>query len=248
VQGFAADAPAVAHTFVDALDDDLVVAGDDGHHLARVRRLRRGEPVTAADGKGVWRPYIVSDTGSGRVGLHACGAAVVEPGLAPGLAVAFALTKGTKPDLVVQKLTELGSDRILPVRSRRSMARWERDRSTAAVERLRRVAREAAAQCRRALLPEIGEPAPLESLAGRPGLLVADRGGWAASELAEPPDDGWVLVIGPEGGLTSSEQAALGSPPALGVGPYVLRAETAAIAGAAALAGRRRPRSASGAQ
>jgi 16S rRNA (uracil1498-N3)-methyltransferase len=242
VERFAADEPAVAHTFVDALDDDLVVSGDDGHHLARVRRLRSGEPVTAADGRGVWRPYVVSDAGSGRVDLHACGAAIVEPRLAPRLAVAFALTKGAKPDLVVQKLTELGSDRILPVRSHRSTPRWDRERDATAIERFRRIAREAAAQCRRARLPQIAPPAPLESLAGRPGLLVADRGGRTASELPEPPDDEWVLVIGPEGGLAPSEQVALGSPAALGVGPYVLRAETAAIAGAAVLAGRRRPR------
>ena len=69
----------------------------------------------------------------------------------PELTVVFAPVKGERPEWVVQKLTELGIDRIVPLRSERSVVRWTGQRGQATVERLRRVAREAAAQCRRGL-------------------------------------------------------------------------------------------------
>ena len=73
----------------------------------------------------------------------------------PGLTVAFAPTKGERPEWVVQKLTELGVDRIVPLISERSVVRWAGERGAGAVERLRRVAREAAAQSRRVWLPDV---------------------------------------------------------------------------------------------
>jgi len=239
-RAFAADADAVAHTFVAALDDEVDVGGDDAHHLVRVRRLRAGEVVTAADGGGAWRPYVVTDTGRRDLRLDACGPIAIEPELAPRLVVAFAVTKGSKPELVVQKVTELGADEIVPVRARRSIPRWDRARGETATERLRRVAREAAAQSRRARLPVVGAPVDLASLAGRPGLVVAEREGSRVADIGDAPGGEWVLVVGPEGGLEPGERAALGGAPGLALGPHVLRAETAAVAGAAALAGRRR--------
>ena len=243
---FAADVDAAAHTFVPRLADELDITGDDGHHLARALRLRPGETVTAADGRGGWRAYAVAEAGRTGVRMTAAAPAVDEPALWPRLVVAFSLTKGAKPDLVVQKLTELGADALLPVRARRSVARWSGPRADTATARLRRIAREAAAQCRRSRLPEVAAPADLDSLIGRLGLVVADRHGVTAAELPEPPGEEWVLVVGPEGGFEEAERAALGTVPTLGVGPFVLRAETAAIAAAAAVAGRRRTRSAFG--
>ncbi|MGH9051020.1 MAG: RsmE family RNA methyltransferase [Acidimicrobiia bacterium] len=244
---FAADVDAAAHAFVPRLADELDITGDDGHHLARVLRLRASETVTAADGRGAWRAYTVAEVGRSGVRMTASGPTAREPELWPRLVVAFALTKGSKPDLVVQKVTELGADGILPVRAQRSVARWSGPRADAATARLRRIAREAAAQCRRSRLPQVAAPTELGSLIGRPGLVVADRLGVTAAELPDPPRDEWVLVVGPEGGLEAGERAALGPVPTLGVGPFVLRAETAAIAAVAAVAGRRRTRSAFGA-
>ena len=148
---FAARYPATAHTFLHALDDDVTIDDAAGHHLSRVRRLRGGEALTVADGEGLWRPYTVVGVRPGAVDLHAQGAPVVEPRLDPRLVVALALTKGAKPDLAVQKLTELGVDGVMLLSTRRSVPRWDETREEAAVARLRRVAREAAAQCRRNL-------------------------------------------------------------------------------------------------
>jgi 16S rRNA (uracil1498-N3)-methyltransferase len=262
---FASGYPAAAHTFASELDDDVALDGASGHHLSRVRRLREGQVVTVADGNGTWRPYTIARARRGVIDLHARGEPVIEPALEPGLAVAFALMKAAKPDLAVQKLTELGVDRVTPLHARRSVARWGNERADTAVARLRRVAVEAAAQCRRSRLPEVDAPQPLSTLHGHPGIVVADPSGDDVARIPVPPAGEWVLVVGPEGGFDPEELAALGSPsqapapaPAVGkaaasaalgppsqapvrlrLGPHVLRAETAAIAGASVLTTRR---------
>ena len=240
---FAASAGAAAHVFVDALDDAVFVTGEDGHHLQRVRRLRAGERVTAADGSGAWRAYVVARTAQGALALTADGDVHREPVLAPALAVAFALSKGPKPETVVTGLTELGVDLILPFRSARSVVRWEGDRVPTATARLRRVAREAAMQSRRARLPEIAEPVDVATLALHPGVVLGDPGGLAVAEIAPPAEGEWLAVVGPEGGLDAAERDQLtggAGATTVAVGPHVLRTETAAVALAAALATRRR--------
>jgi 16S rRNA (uracil1498-N3)-methyltransferase len=232
---WAASASPVAHVFVEVLSDTLDLDGPEGHHLARVLRLQAGEVVTAADGRGRWRPYLVAAVSGAGVRLDARGPGETEPPLTPALAVAFCLTKGDKPDVTVQKLTELGVDRILPVLSVRSVSRPEGARAEAAVRRWRRVAVEAARQCRRSRLPEIDEIRPLAALSGHPGLVVADPGGQAPSELGPPPGGELLVVVGPEGGLAPDEADGLAPWAHLGLGPLVLRAETAALAAAAVL-------------
>ena len=244
--GWPADIPASAHVFVASaadLTDTLEVSGEDGHHLARVLRLRTGEVVTVADGSGAWRPYRVAELRPApAVRLEATAGPDREPAPSPSLAVAFALTKGDKPDLVVQKLTELGVDRILPVVAERSVSRPRGDRATVVVGRWRRVAQEAARQCRRATLPAVEDVTPLDRLAGHPGLVVAERGGETAGALGPPPGSELLVVVGPEGGLTDEEVKRLGPWARLDLGPHILRAETAALAAAALLKSARAPR------
>lgn len=235
----AADEPAAAHCFVGALDTAVTLDGPDGHHLQRVRRLRVGELVTAADGDGRWRRYVVAGAEPGRLLLRADSEVTREPEPAPGVSVAVALTKGAKLEPVVAQLTELGVRRVEPVRARRSVVRWDDARADAAVARLRTVAREAAMQCRRARVPEVTPVADLASLAGRPGLVVATRDGAGAAELAVPPGGGmWTVVVGPEGGFEAGEVEALGPAAALSLSPYVLRAATAPVVAAALLVAR----------
>ena len=240
--GWPADVPASAHLFVASaadLTDAVEVGGEDGHHLARVLRLKAGETVTVADGSGAWRPYQISAAAGAAVHLEAAGPLQQEPVPSERLAVAFALTKGDKPDLVVQKLTELGVDRIVPVLGERSVSRPGRDRAGVAAERWRRIAREAARQCRRATLPMVEDLGPLAALSGHPGLVVAERGGLPAQDLGPSPGDELLVVVGPEGGLADPEVDALKPWARLDLGPHILRAETAALAAAALLAGRR---------
>jgi 16S rRNA (uracil1498-N3)-methyltransferase len=243
--GWPADVPASAHLFVASaadLTDTLDVGGEDGHHLGRVLRLRAGETVTVADGAGTWRPYTVDAIGAGgTVRLDTAGDPDREPTTAPRLAVAFALTKGDKPELVVQKLTELGVDRILPVLAERSISRPDPAKATAMAARWRKVAREAARQSRRATVPAVEDLAPLAKLAAHAGLVVAERGGGPAGALTSPPGEEVLVVVGPEGGLAPEEVAALHPWGRLGLGPHILRAETATLAAATLLAAHRHP-------
>ncbi|MDA8056434.1 MAG: RsmE family RNA methyltransferase [Actinomycetota bacterium] len=208
------------------------LADDEAHHLFDVLRLQPGEPVVAADGAGRWVPCRVeaharsASSGRDRDGLvlEPVGPLRCQPARRPSVAVAFAPTKGDRPEWAVQKLTELGVDVIVPLRTARSVVRWEGERGRRSVERLRRVATEAAAQCRRPRLPMVTEVATLDEvavLAGAPPVL-AEPGG-------PPPDLGHTVVaIGPEGGWAPGElDLPYGR---VGLGPTVLRAETAAVA------------------
>lgn len=230
---------AVAHVYVARLDDDVDVEGADARHLVGVRRLREGETVTASDGFGRWRVYRIARATRTLLGIRAVSGLAHEPRLRPELTLACALTKGAKADLVVQKLTELGADTIVLFRAARSIAKWSDEREAAALDRLRRIARQAGAQSRRARLPVVDGLVPFAEVAAHPGVVVADRSGVTAAELRWPPSGEWVVVVGPEGGFDDAESALLGGAPRLGVGPFVLRADTAAIGAAAAVTWRR---------
>jgi 16S rRNA (uracil1498-N3)-methyltransferase len=233
---WASGGDASALVFVEApLQDELAIDGVDGHHLARVLRLEPGERVTVADGAGTWRPFRIHSVANGVVGLRADGASCIEPELVPGLGVAFAVTKGQKPETVVDRLTQLGVDRIVAITTERSIARWTGTQRLAKLDRLQRVAREAAMQCRRARLPEVAIAGALDDVTAHPGLVVADLDGTPADRLPPPGPEGWLVVVGPEGGFSPAEHTALGNAPRLAVGPHVLRAETAAVATAAVL-------------
>ena len=120
-------AAAAAQVLVDDPADPAVGA-DDRHHLARVLRLRAGEPVVATDGRGHWSlcRYRGDEVGRelGAI-LEPDGPVTFEPAPSPGLTVAFAPAKGDRPEWVVQKLTELGIDRIVPLAAARSVVRWD---------------------------------------------------------------------------------------------------------------------------
>ena len=199
------------HVYVEDLDDPALT-DEDRHHLARVLRLRDGDSLTIGDGLGRWCPA--------RFGfdLRINGEVVEVPAPSRAVTVGFALIKGGRPELVVQKLTELGVDRILPLAAERSVVRWDEAKVARQHERMVRAAREAGMQSRRVRLPEVAPVAPVVSLFD---AAMAQPGGEALGADVD------VLLVGPEGGWTPEElqerrQVSLGS--------TILRAETAAIA------------------
>lgn len=242
-EGFASAARAAAHVFVDRVgaDGDMWVDGDDGHHLQRVRRLRVDEVVTASDGHGAWQLCSIAEVGDARLRLTPSGPVTREPSLTPRVVLAFAPAKGDQAGAVVHQLVELGVDAVMPITVQRSVVRWDGERADKARARLGRVIREAAMQSRRARLPELLAPSPLEVLGRHPGLVVTEPGGRSADRIGRPAAGEWLVVVGPEGGLDPAELEMLGSGARLAVGPNVLRAVTAPVAALAALAGFRRP-------
>ncbi len=204
------------HVIVDSLDD-VELDDESRHHLSRVRRLRAGDPLTVSDGRGRWADACW--TGDA---LELSGPPVEVSRPSVVVAVAFSLVKGGRPELVVQKLTELGVDRIVPFVSERSVVRWDEVRGARHHARLHRVAREAAQQSKRIWLPEIEPVTSFSDLAGRPGSVAADLAG---APLLGVPE---LVLIGPEGGWSDSERSV--RLPTVGLGDTVLRAETAALA------------------
>lgn len=225
--------PAATQVFVDDLDE-LELTEEDTHHLSQVLRLAPGEMVIASDGAGAWRTcrYTGGSAHSGHrraAGrsrmLEADGPLVREPAATSEVVVGFAPVKGERPEWVVQKLTELGVDRIAVLRSSRSVVRWERGRERAAIERLKRVSRQAAAQSRRARLPRLIGVVSLGQLreSVSPGALALAEPG------ADPPLAALSAVaVGPEGGWDDAERD--GADQLVGLGQGILRAETAAVA------------------
>ena len=213
-----------AHAFVSDLDA-LELDDHDRHHLERVLRLRAGDEMTVSDGTGRWRVVRFGPD------LEADGPIEIDPTLAPEITIAFALVKGDRNEWIVQKLTELGVDRIVPFVADRSVVQWDKTKAVRNEERLATVAREAAMQSRRTRLPAVETIGSFGELVARPGAVVADRGGRPPS-LALP-----VVLIGPEGGWSDEERGVIA--PRVTLGATVLRSETAAIVAGSALCGLR---------
>lgn len=210
----------VAHVFV--ADLEAPVADDaDRHHLERVLRLRPGEVVTVSDGRGAVRRCVV---GAGLT-LDPAGPVETTSQPKPPVTVAFALPKGDRPEWVVQKLTEVGVDRIVPMVTARTVVRWDVERATRNIGRLRRVAREAAMQCRRPWLPDVTDLASFADVAGLGSSAALADGSGRPPSLDRP-----VVLVGPEGGWSDEERSR--DLPVVALGSHVLRTETAAVAAA----------------
>ena len=198
---------------------------DDRRHLERSLRLRPGAPLTVADGAGSWRLARLGPE------IEPEGPVRGIPDVASPAVIGFAPVKGDRSELVVQKLTELGIDVIVPLTSERSVVRWDGDRAARRHRRHARIVREAAMQSRNPRLPTLAEPMALDDfLAAWPGAALADPDG------EHPPDDlgrRRVVAIGPEGGFTPGERAGR---PTVRLPGSILRTETAAIAAAVLVA------------
>jgi 16S rRNA (uracil1498-N3)-methyltransferase len=233
-----------AHLFlVPALPDgDLyTLDGPEGHHAATVMRLGVGEAIQLGDGRGSTVDAVVVAAGKGALTLS-LGERRVEPPPAPRLVVVQAIPKGERGELAVQAMTEVGVDAIIPWSAARCVAVWRGERGQRSRHRWVDTAREAAKQARRAWLPEIGELATtrtVESLlhAAAAGLVLHEAATAALSTVDLPTAGDIVVVVGPEGGITDDEMAALtragGGPTRLGAS--VLRTSTAGMAALSAL-------------
>jgi len=232
-----------------ALDEQTIkLSSDETKHARNVLRLQNGDEVYVFDGEGhEYRCRLAAyDRDAARLDLIE----QVEPARAESslnLTLAVALLKGEKFDLVVQKATELGAWRVVPVVTERADVRI-RDANEAKrkTERWQRIALEATKQCGRARLMEIEAPGAFESLIKAPGsdrelrLMFAERDGTSltglVAGLASRPEQVFALV-GSEGGWTDDEisQARDFHWNLVTLGGRTLRAETAAIAIAALL-------------
>src|SRR5688572_6434871 len=207
----------------------LTLDGAQANYLGSVLRLGPGAEIKAFDDRtGEWLARI-AEAGKRRVALR-IERRLREREQAPDVWLAFAPIKRGRIDWLVEKATELGAARLVPVLTRRTIVHRLN------LERLRAHAIEAAEQCERTALPELAEPVKLEALlkewpAGRSLYFADETGGTLLADAVETGPAS--MLIGPEGGFTDEERewiAAMKEARPVSLGPRILRADTAAIA------------------
>lgn len=211
------------HVLVDAdvlgATGSISIDDDTEHHLRRVLRLRDGESVSVTDGAGRWcLATVILDRNALR--LDATTPFVAESTPTRTITVAAAMPKGDRLEWMVQKVTELGVDRLVLLHAEHSVVRWKADRVEHQLARLQRIADEALRQSRRVFRLAIEAPVAAVEVLG--GYVVAEPGGRALSATDT------AVAVGPEGGWSDIELAQAGD--RIDLGPTILRTETAAVA------------------
>ena len=212
-----------------------------GMHLTRVLRMKVGAALVVFDGAGHEHEAAICAVHGDRIEVLV-GAPRPSPSPSPlAITLSQGVSRGERMDYAVQKATELGVHRIVPLLCERSVVRLDADQAARKLEHWNGVAIAAAEQCGRAELPEILPPRRLAEhlAAARAGtglkLVLAPQAATSLREL--PPVAAVEILIGPEGGLADEELslAAFAGYAGVRLGPRVLRTETAAAAAIAAL-------------
>ena len=222
----------------------MLLTGPEGRHAADVRRLTAGERVDLTDGAGLVAECVVTRAGRGQLELTVQSRRVIAPAQ-PAVAVVQAIPKGERGQLAVELITEVGADVIVPWAAERCVVRWPGERGERALGRWRSTAREAAKQARRSWIPEVTGVATLAAVVSRAaaagGAVLLDAEAAAPlTELPLPAAGEVLLIVGPEGGISPAEAAALaaaGAAPAH-LGRTVMRTSTAGAVAAALLLSR----------
>ncbi|SEB06336.1 MULTISPECIES: 16S rRNA (uracil(1498)-N(3))-methyltransferase [unclassified Mycobacterium] len=230
--------------YVDAVPEVgglAVVDGDEGFHAATVRRIRPGEELDLSDGAGTLAHCVIEDAVKGRLTARVLSVTEV-PAAVPTVTVVQALPKSDRSELAIELATEAGADAFVAWQSERCVARWD---GTAKVEKgLRRwsaVARSAARQSRRPYVPSVSGPVSTAELVASIGagvtLVLHESAEVPLREVVSSSTEAVTLIVGPEGGITDGEVAALVAAGAVAVrlGPSVLRTSTAAAVALGAL-------------
>jgi 16S rRNA (uracil1498-N3)-methyltransferase len=211
----------------------VTLDGDEAHHLASVGRARPGDRVRLFNGDGREYPAVIVRIDRRTADLDVAPPECPERELSFSLEVAAPLPKGDRAQFLVEKLTELGVTRFVPLQTRRSVVHLRESKQ----DKLRRWVVEASKQCGRNVLMEVMPLMPWDAYhAGtdRSAVrLLADLTGEPRNRMQVRGDR--VVAVGPEGGFTEEETAAACAAGwvKVGLGPRILRVETAAVALAA---------------
>jgi 16S rRNA (uracil1498-N3)-methyltransferase len=221
--------------------DRITVTGKEAHHISDVMRLKVSDPVTVFDGTGKEYTGIIKEISRKSISLEISATRTAVKS-ACDVTLIQAIPKKDKMDFIVQKATELGVCRIIPVVTQRTIPDWGKAKKDGVVERWKKIAQEAAKQCGRAYLPEIDAITSLKEIASpQKGLAMTDLKLIATlndkttslkNVLKNVKPSKIAVAIGPEGDFIKEEVGLFEDNgfKAVGLGPMVLKSDTAGLA------------------
>lgn len=226
----------------------VVVEGSAANHIARVLRLRSGDSLTVFDGSGGEFGARIEEFRKEAVVVAVEEHRPLDRESPLPLTLVQGISRGERMDWIIQKATELGASRIVPVFTKRSVVRLDEKQAERKLQHWRAIAVAACEQCGRNRIPDLAVPMDFFDMlagdpSGRPDSAGRTDSGGSTRLLLSPTGDlriddlqdvgkGITVLIGPEGGLEDVEQEAAVTAgfKAVRLGPRVLRTETAAIA------------------
>lgn len=232
----------MANFFIDksAIDGSTArITGEEAGHISRVLRMRPGDELTLCDGEGMFYDAAISDIQGGEVVAEISRQypAPTEPKVK--ITLFQGIPKNPKLEFIVQKATEIGIVRVVPMNTTRAVAKLEKENK---VQRLQKIAAEAAKQSHRGIVPEVSAPVPFEKaveMAAEAGLAIIPYEEENRQSLRDflrgKETESLAILIGPEGGFEESEVALAKEKGIVPVtlGPRILRTETAGLVTAA---------------
>ncbi|MFZ5563823.1 MAG: 16S rRNA (uracil(1498)-N(3))-methyltransferase [Thermodesulfobacteriota bacterium] len=220
-----------------------VLSGPDANHIKNVLRMKPGDELWLFDGAGMEFKAVIRALGADGVEVEITDALACASDPPICLTLAQAFLKDKKMDTLVRQATELGVSRWIPVFTQRAIPRPDARRAASRVERWQAIAAESLKQCQRGWLPEITAPVPFDELMDQADawdlkIIFADRNERRLKVTLPPPGNTnrqVLIMIGPEGGFTPQEisRATRKGFIAAGLGPRILKADTATVAACA---------------
>lgn len=217
----------------------ILIAGEDAHHIARVLRMKPGEELTVCDGAGTDYRCAFERLEDGAAVCRVEGAEPSRGEPTVRATLFMALPKGDKMDFIVQKATELGAAAIMPYAAARSVSRPDEKSMAKKTARWQKIAREAAMQCGRGVIPAVLPCVSFAEAARQAAALDLslflyenERQNGARAALSAETYATVGLMIGPEGGFdpAEAEEAVRAGLRSVSLGPRILRCETAPLA------------------
>jgi 16S rRNA (uracil1498-N3)-methyltransferase len=230
-------------------DQQFIIDGEDRHHILNVMRMQIGDHIICVDSMGKIAECKIAEVTEQQVVANIILWKEEIPELPIQITIASGLPKGDKLEWIIQKATELGAFKFLPFAAARSVVKWDDKKAAKKVERWQKIAKEAAEQSHRALVPEIINPVNFKALLQKSNQydykLVAfedeSRNGetsvFSSTLQKIKKGESLLMIFGPEGGLSQEEIKLLKENGFLlcGLGPRILRTETAPLYALAAV-------------
>ena len=223
------------------VDNKIEICGEDARHIVKVMRMTSGDKVLCCTKEGKTALSMITEIANDCVLLEVEEWQEEEKELPVSVTIANGLPKGDKLELVIQKGTELGAAEFIPFIAARSIVKWDSKKASKKVERFKKIAKEAAEQSHRTVVPSVVEPCSLNKLievsetythkivAYEEEAKRGEKANFASILSRLQKGDSIIIVVGPEGGLTEEEVEKLRQANFVpcSFGPRILRTETA---------------------